>query len=491
MSTSSQQRIMLIGKQDQVTIAIRQHLQRSGYDVTLVITTEAAYYQIAVEMPALVIISAALSRKDAASLCGLLRRNPATQTLPILVLLPKGEAADATIGADAYLSLPFQPPELLARVKSLLASEQLEQSGAQPLIRRRGQTIAVYGVKGGVGKSTIASNLAFAIHQTTGRNVLIFDADFFLGEIGVHLNIPKGHTILNLIKYIDELEPDLANQVVQQHPGGVGVLLNPANPEEAELIAVDHVERLLPFFAGLYPYVIVDCPSGYDERTLTILEHADDILLVITPEIGPIKNTSKFLNLVKRLGLSGENIHLALNRSNSDVGIDVKEIERALDHRVSFQIVSGGRAVVTSTNRGMPLFLDQPNHPFSQHILRMAQQLIALPPRGKEATQRITGSGVQRPAPPPPWPSPPNTPSATPVAPTLGNMRRLGEYLVEQGHLTMAQLRATLDLQAQLRRNGEQVALGQLLLRNRQVTREAIEAALEQQQQDFFNAQAG
>ena len=120
----------------------------------------------------------------------------------------------------------------------------------------------------------------------------------------------------------------------------------------------------------------MDCGANYDDRTLTILERADDILLVVTPEIGPLKNAALFLGLADKLQLDQNKIQVVLNRANSQVGIEEKEVERTLRHKVGFRISSGGRVTVMSVNRGIPLVIGQPDHPVSQQIFFLADAFV-------------------------------------------------------------------------------------------------------------------
>jgi pilus assembly protein CpaE len=129
---------------------------------------------------------------------------------------------------------------------------------------------------------------------------------------------------------------------------------------------------------SIFSYVVVDCHSNYDERTLEVLEKAYTVLLVIIPEIGPLMVTSRFLDLAGRLGLPTGKIDLVLNRSNSNVGYEVKEIERALKMKVKFNIISGGREVVISANKGTPMVMQNPTHAFSKGIQQITESIIAL-----------------------------------------------------------------------------------------------------------------
>jgi pilus assembly protein CpaE len=143
----------------------------------------------------------------------------------------------------------------------------------------RGHAIAVFGAKGGVGKTTIAVNLAIAIRQCTDQRVALFDADLVMGDVRVHLNLPRGYSLLDLIKHADQLELEGVEQVLTPHESGIRVLLNPVNPIEAELIQAHHTAQILPILVQSHAYVIVDCPTSYDEQLMVIAHQLTTRLL--------------------------------------------------------------------------------------------------------------------------------------------------------------------------------------------------------------------
>lgn len=393
---NTQPRVLIVDDSRVVFEIVRQTLASLGYEIIRATGGAEAYESATEQPPDLIVIDGMVPGLDGYSLCRQLRQNPATRGLPILMLIPQTDIrhkiAGFESGADDYLTKPFEREELARRIKGLLtrtrfATQTLVEPGA------RGRIVTFFGGKGGVGKTTLAVNLAVALQRRTHKRVVLFDADFFFGDVGVHLGLPAERNVIDLVKQIDQLKPALLDQVLITHKSGIRVLQNPIHPEEAELIAPDHVERLLKFLAEMYDYVIVDCQPSYDERMLVALEQADDIMLVITPEIGPIKNTSHFLSLAGKLGIALDKVHLILNRANSDVGIGVAEIERTLRHRVEYQIISGGRPVVLSVNRGVPLMLTQIDHPIAQQIVRMADQINKKTPRSE---REVSGAGTQQ-----------------------------------------------------------------------------------------------
>ena len=235
--------------------------------------------------------------------------------------------------------------------------------------------IAICSNTNGVGKTTLAVNLAVALQRRTGKQVALFDADLFCGNVGVHLNLPRVRSIVDLIRRIDELDSALFTQVLMRHLSGVRVLLIPRRPDDALEITRGHVKRILESLARGEDYVVVDCATLSDERALPALELASDILLIIPSEIGCLKNLRALLDHLADLGLDLTKIHLVLNRANSQVVIEAKQIEQALGQKVTFCLNGGGAAVTLSINRRVPLLIEQPNHPFSQQVSRMADFL--------------------------------------------------------------------------------------------------------------------
>lgn len=369
--------LLIVDDDNVVAEMLEMMLRNAGYEVRRAASGEEALQQIYKAPPDALICDVLLPGIDGYTLCKRVRQHPLTKTLPILMLTAQGDIsakiAGFEAGANDYLAKPFEPPELVYRVKNLLARTASETPSA-PL--RRGKIIAVFGAKGGVGKTTIAVSLALAIRLRTRQRVIIVDADLTFGDVAVHLNIAPTRSIVDIVRSGDEIEREMVNQVLLAHPSGLQALLAPPRPEEAELVSPDHITRILDLLAVSADYVIVDCQTSYDDRTLSVFDRADHVLLVITPEIGPLKNTSLFLGLANQLGINLNAISIVLNRANSGVGIGVGEIERVLRRKINFHVTSGGQAVVTSVNRGMPLILEQPKHPFVQQILYLGDQLV-------------------------------------------------------------------------------------------------------------------
>ncbi len=371
--------IMVVDDDLKMGELLRLVLTQEGHQVIVANTAENAFTLATQQPPQAFIIDVVLPGMDGFALTRKLREHASTRAVPIMIVSSKDEVAAKVAGfeagADDYLVKPFEPEELKYRVKNLLTRTrpQLEKKNAG---RTPGKTVVFFGSKGGVGKTSIALNLAVALQKkSVGKKVALVDADYGFGDIAARLNLSTTRSVLDLVRNVDQIDPELVNQVMVSHSSGLRVLLNPVHPAEAEFITPEHVKKIMGMVTCLYDLIIVDCQSTYEERTLAILDRADMLMLVVTPEIGPVKNASQFLELAEDLGISSEKIYIILNRFNSNVGIEPEEIERTYKRKIAFNLSSAGRTITLSSNQGTPLVLAQPTHPFSQQIFQLAEGL--------------------------------------------------------------------------------------------------------------------
>jgi pilus assembly protein CpaE len=295
------------------------------------------------------------------------------RAVPLLVVLPTdGEAlnyADPLRETPGeFLRKPLPASVLALRIKALILTAgltlpapaapagQTQQGPLELPEDMRGQLTAVFSVKGGSGKSTIAANLAAGLASLYSFQTLLVDANLWFGDLGVLMNLTSTRSSFD-VSTTDE--PDLFGlpKAVVPHVSGAAVLLRPPDPLSVEKIRlrtfVDAIER----YRSQYEHVIVDCTASLDELNLDLLENASRVLLVVTPEMGAVHNTARFLGLVDRLRLR-DKIVLVLNRSNS--GISSDDLQRTLGMSVSCGVVSAGRMMLDAVNEGTTLFAMDP-----------------------------------------------------------------------------------------------------------------------------------
>ena len=382
--TEPQWRVLVVEDDIPSAQLLDRILRHEGFEVLVAHTGPEALALVQREPVDLIILDVMLPGLDGFQVARQLRQDPATRHVPILMLTARGDLSDRIAafeaGVDDYLTKPYELEALIYRVRALLARVARYREGIlwRPASLPKGHVAAFFGTKGGVGKTLIAVNASVALAQRIhpDRRAVIFDTDFFFGDVAIHLNLPTTHSVVDLLDQIESLD-EYAERALQIHEeSNLHALLSPYRPEDAELITPEDVDKLLAWLAERFDFVVVDCPPAYDDRVLAVFNHADTVILVVTPEIGPLKNMSMFLELAPRLGVSLNYIFVVLNRANSNVGVDVETIERVIGHPVAFQVISGGRPVVLSVNRGVPFVLEAPNHRLSRQIQAIADFIV-------------------------------------------------------------------------------------------------------------------
>jgi pilus assembly protein CpaE len=289
-------------------------------------------------------------------------------------------------GAREFLVKPFSSDELTASIRQVSSREREKASrigiatpassnGVGPV--EGGQIVAIFSPKGGVGRTTLAVNLAVAAATELNKRVVVMDASFQFGDVGVLLNLnPKSNSIADLIPVLEQGEIDSIDTFVQVHSSGVRVLLAPPTPEMAEMITTTGVKQTLEVLRRNYDVVVVDCTAFFNDTTLAILDAADVILTMLTLEITSIKNMRLFLEVAEQLGYETGKVRLVLNRADSTLGIRVTDVETSIGRKVDETIVSDGRSVVYALNRGIPFFISNREAQVSQDILRLARSVV-------------------------------------------------------------------------------------------------------------------
>ncbi len=290
-------------------------------------------------------------------------------------------------GAREFLVKPFSSDELCDSIRQVYSRERDKASRmpapvsrsvvpvAQPGEREPGRIISVFSPKGGVGRTTIAVNLAVALASEMHKSVALMDASFQFGDVGVLLNMnPKNKSISDVIADVSDGNVDAVDSALVSHTTGIQVLLAPPSPEMAELITPEQVRKVVKRLSDTHEFVIVDCWPLFQDPTLGLLDQSDLILVLLTLEITNIKNIRLFLGLAEQLGYS-DKLRLVLNRADSAYGIRVSDIEHSIGRKVDHTVVSDGRTVVYALNRGVPFVWSNKQAQVSQDIVGIAKAI--------------------------------------------------------------------------------------------------------------------
>jgi pilus assembly protein CpaE len=237
-----------------------------------------------------------------------------------------------------------------------------------------GRLIVVFSTKGGVGKSTIATNVAAAMARAIDDTVSLMDADLQFGDVSVMLGIPPDRTVLDAAAAIHYADPELMRNLVTRHETGLMVLPAPSEPTMAAGVAPDEMTAVCGGLQAISGYVIVDTPTSFDDTTLGLLEAADDVLLVGSMDIPSVKNLKIGMQALDLIAIAGPKLRLVLNRANAQVKLDVREIELVLGLKATYPIPYD-LAVPLSINAGLPVVTHDPRSPAARAFEHMAQSL--------------------------------------------------------------------------------------------------------------------
>jgi pilus assembly protein CpaE len=374
----------------------REHLTKLlGFEADIEVVGAAASGQEALEMASRLIPDVVLMDINMPGMDGIATTEQLTANLPttaIVMMSVQGEAdylrRSMMAGAREFLVKPFSSDELVASIRQVyqrerdklgrMAEQRSSTNGRQPgEARQPGRIITVFSPKGGVGRTTIAVNLAVAAAQELGKDVVLVDGSFQFGDVGVLLNLnPKNKSIADLIPEMSTDEPESVEHVIVNHSSGIKVLLAPPSPEMAELITTQYLRRVLEQLRDTHDLVVVDCWPWFHDSTLNLLDLSDLIITLLTLEITTIKNIRLFLEVAAQLGYADDKIRLVLNRADSALGIRIPDVQNSIGRKVDETIVSDGRTVVYALNRGVPFVVSNREAQVSQDIIRLARSLV-------------------------------------------------------------------------------------------------------------------
>jgi len=278
------------------------------------------------------------------------------------------------------LNFPFSS-ELLVSVleelfeisKSVLDIEQQSQPPCS--LDHESKVITVFGTKGGVGKTVIATNLAVFLAHNTDARIILVDLDIQFGDVAVMLRLQPKYTLYDAVHIANDLNQGGISQLLMPHYSGLKVMAAPLEPELADVITAENIGTILDSLKKSADFVIIDTPPSFNDVVLTALDKSDRICLVTSMDLPSIKSTKQCIQTFELLKYPSKKSLLVINRVDPFLGMNQQEIEKMLGKKAKVAIATD-RHVPLSVNKGKPIVIDFPKSQASCGLKELSEIFI-------------------------------------------------------------------------------------------------------------------
>jgi pilus assembly protein CpaE len=236
-----------------------------------------------------------------------------------------------------------------------------------------GKIISVFSLRGGVGISTLAANLATGLSQIWDKPAVLVDLVLTAGQDALLLNLPFRYSWEDLASLpLNEMDDEYINQILLLYPNGTRLLAASPNPETGEKLPVETVAHVLETLKKHYQHIVIDLAHDFSESNLAGLDASDTILCVVAPELASVRAMNIALKTFEKLSIPMEKIQLVMNWTFQHNGLSRKDIENALHYPVKYIVPFAPDPMIAAINMGTPVVISQPESPLGIFLEELA-----------------------------------------------------------------------------------------------------------------------
>lgn len=303
-----------------------------------------------------------------------------SRALPDTAIFATGPSVSADLmmqviraGALDFLGHPVKRDDVVAALAKVARFRRGVESE-----RRHGRVMSVFSTKGGLGVTTVATNLAVCCAERTPGGALLVDLDIRQSDVATLLNLRHAYSILDAFENVGRMDESFLRGLLTQHSSGLWVLPGPARMERTSLSA-EHVRSRLAILRSLFDHVILDLPHDMDPGTIAALEASDVILFLVSPSVSAIRSAAAGLAAFRHLGLGLQNVRIVVMREGTGEDVTLKHIRETLEAPIYWKTPSDYRAVVTAINSGEPVVTASPRSKVSKNLRQLSDALCREP----------------------------------------------------------------------------------------------------------------
>ncbi|MGE0821055.1 MAG: AAA family ATPase [Candidatus Binatia bacterium] len=275
-------------------------------------------------------------------------------------------------GAEEFFSQPFNWPEVVQSLERLRERISVQMSSH----KQSGHLVTVFSSKGGVGTTTVTTNLGIGLTTAHEKDVCLVDLVLQFGALTSFLNLDASYTILDFVKNVQRIDNMFLEGSLAKHGSGLRVLAEPSYAEEAGKITAGDIEQVLDALLPAFDYVLVDSPKEFDETSFVALDKSDLILFVLEMSIPALRSAHKALESLERLRIDTKKVRLLMNRYQKSRLLTPEAVEKALGLQTFYALPNDYPTAIAALNQGIPIQEASPSSKLAKSYRGLADALI-------------------------------------------------------------------------------------------------------------------